>query len=209
MSPCSKVRARKSHKAELASVCAATDRKHKRCNTRIFTGFLCILNQMHASGNNLSHILVLVSNRKLHSAFSPFFIEVLLNMAKSFFSGFKQILVMISYNIMKLCFCHISTHTGQMVESFIILRFTRDFKSWKHVIDFSGNQARIDHRILAGTRMHSKAGNFKICLACIEVFILNFSFGIAIQSVGKLCSKFFYVKMISSTTDFFIWCKSD
>ena len=113
------------------------------------------------------------------------------------------------YNVMKLCLCHISTHTGQMVESFIILRFTRDFKSWKHVIDFSGNQARIDHRILAGTRMHSKAGNFKICLACIEVFILNFSFGIAIQSVGKLCSKFFYVKMISSTTDFLIWCKSD
>ena len=159
---------------------------------------------MHASGNNLSHILVLVSNRKLHSAFSPFFIEIFFDMAKSFFSGFKQILVVIPYNVMKLCLCHISTHTGQMVESFIILRFTRDFKSWKHVIDFSGNQARIDHRILAGTRMHSKAGNFKICLACIEVFILNFSFGIAIQSVGKLCSKFFYVKMISSTTDFFI-----
>ena len=122
MPPCPKVRARQSLEAKLASVRASANRNHKGRHPRILTGCLGIINQVHASCNNLRHILILFGNGKRDRTLAPFLVEVLLNQPKSPFPCLKKFLRVIPHNIIQLCLCTFTRHAHQMVESLIPFR---------------------------------------------------------------------------------------
>ena len=82
---------------------------------------------------------------------------------------------MISNNIIKFCFANFPLHTDQMIKSFIIFRSSRCLHRRQTTIDFHCNQAGIDHCIFAFARMYIKPSDFKLCLACIKILILDFS----------------------------------
>ena len=48
-----------------------------------------------------------------------------------------------------------------------------------------------------------------LCAAGIEIFVLDLAFCISIQCIGVVSSKFFYIKMFRSHSDFLVRGKSD
>ena len=57
--------------------------------------------------------------------------------------------------------------------------------------------------------MDVDAGKFYNCSGCIEVFVLDFAFCIAVECVGVICIEFFYIKMRWSHSNFFVWSECD
>ena len=114
---------------------------------------------------------------------------------------------MIPYNIIKCCFTYISGHAGKMVEALIIFCSTRRFHGWKCVVNLNCNKACVNHCVFGRARVYIKSFNVKICLAGIEIFILNFAFCVTVNCIGVFGTKLFYVKMLSSPANFFIRCE--
>ena len=55
--------------------------------------------------------------------------------------------------------------------------------------------------------MYVESFDHEIRFACVEVLVLDLSFGITVQCVSIVCTKLFYVEVRSTGTDLFIRCK--
>ena len=130
-------------------------------------------------------------------------------MSKRILACFKRCCIMVADNVVKLCPGNISLHRTQMEKSFIVLSVPWRISSWQHGIKLHGNKRRVDHGIFGGAWMnvHTLENNF--CTAGIEVFVLDLTFCIPIQSVGIVCTEFSDVKMCRSHADLFIWSKGN
>ena len=114
---------------------------------------------------------------------------------------------MVSYYIIKRSLTDITRHADKMVEAFVIFCAARGFHCRKRVVNLYCNKTGINHGVFGRTWVYIEAFNVKISFACVEVFVLNLAFCVAVNCVGVFCTKLFYVKMFSSHADFFIRCE--
>ena len=87
---------------------------------------------------------------------------------------------MVTDDIIKLCACDITAHGTQMIEAFIFIRISWCFADRKHGIKLHGNESSVYHGIFGRTGMYINTGNLNDGSACIEIFVLNLAFCIAV-----------------------------
>ena len=96
-----------------------------------------------------------------------------------------------------------------MEEAFIAFCFRRNFFFRQQRSDFRTDQSGILHDVLCCAGMNAAAFDMNDCLCGIEVFVFQFADFAAVQCVGKVSTKFFHIKMICPSANFFIWCKGN
>jgi len=116
---------------------------------------------------------------------------------------------MVTYDKGERCTCNISGHVCQMVETFTSTRVCRRLVCREQRYDFISDQGSVDHDILCFSRMYINTFNMKCCTCCVEIFVGNFTFVIAIHCVSIICLKNVQVKQICSTTDFLVRRKTN
>ena len=94
-----------------------------------------------------------------------------------------------------------------MVEALIIFCAARGFYSRKCIVNLHCNKTGINHGVFGRTWVYIEAFYMKIRFACVEVFVLNLAFCVAVNCVGVFGTELFYVKMFCSHADFFIRCE--
>ena len=205
----SKVRTGQSHEGKPCAICAAADCNCLRIQPGLLDSLLRIIDQMHTGLNHLFHITILLFHSKRHSTFTIFFIEKFGNMPHHLLAAGKHGTVMVADDIVKACRGYISAHFAEMEKSLILFCIGRSISCWKHVVKLHGNQRCIDHGILTAARVYRKAFDLYFRTCGIEVLILDLILRTAIYSIGKICSKVFYIEEVCAAAHFFIRGKAD
>ena len=103
--------------------------------------------------------------------------------------------IMVTDDIVKMGFFHISFHLHQMKESLVTAGLGRYFSPRQHIIDLHGHQGSINQNTFSSPGMDSLAVDGKFCGGRIEILIFDTSFIPSVQSIGIICPKSFYVKI--------------
>ena len=128
-------------------------------------------------------------------------------MCKSLLTDFKRSSIVIPDNILKFSPGNISFHGAQMEKSLIVRCVPWCIRRREHGIKLHGNKGSVDHGIFGRTGMDINTLEGYFCAAGIEVFILDLAFCITVQSIGVICTEFFYIEVSRSHADLFIWRK--
>ena len=79
----------------------------------------------------------------------------------------------------------------------------------KNIYQLIGNMQSVYHFIFCITRVHVSSLNSNFGCGCIKVFILQLAQHAAIHGVCPFCSKFLYIEVVGTTSNFLIGCKTN
>ena len=205
----SKVRTRQSHEGKSCAICAAADCNCLRIQPGLLDGFLGVIDQVHARLDLLFHVAVLFFDDEGYGTFAVFLVEKLDDMSHQLLAAGEHGAVVVTDNVVKACRRHISAHFTEMEKSLILFCVRWGISCRKHVIELHGNQGCIDHGVLTAARVYRKAFDLYFRTCGIEVLILDLILRTAIYSIGKICSKVFYIEEVCAAAHFFIRGKAD
>ena len=115
---------------------------------------------------------------------------------------------MVTHNIGKFCFFHISGNIGQMIKSLSALCMLRCLVLRDFGLYLTGNGCCIDHNVFCFSRMYVHSMDHKFSTCRVEIFISYFALISAIYRICKICFEIIQIKQFRPTSDFFIRRKS-
>ena len=172
-------------------------------------GFLGQINDIHLGFDHLAHVVVLVFDFCLHATFAVFAVEQRYHFLDAGFACLEVFAVVVTDDIVEHCFLYRALHADQVEEALVALRMGGCLVGRQQVHETVGYQLRVFHLLvpIPGVYVHAVEGD--LCFGGVEVLVLQFAYGAAVDGVSKICPEFRYVKVVGSLADLFVGRETD